>query len=407
MDDNQYGIYFYYSSNNSIFDNILEKNAIGMFLNSDSEDNTFSRNNMIGCGIFLSVSSLYATSNIIDKTNLVNGKILYFYQNRVSLRPDDFTNAGQVILINCYDSIISNLDTSNCTAGISLYNCNNNEILNCIASNNSQAGINLIDSDYTTVSRNTLNNNLWGIKARYGVNNIISENIVNHNNYGINLAHSCHEYTVSECTLNNNHRGINLRGCRESVFSRNDISYNYDTGIFTRYSNDNLFTGNIINYNKLGMNLSSSDLNEITQNHINYNNMTGVLVSGTSEGNKIYYNCFNNSLNAIDDGLNNNWDNSFKVYSWNDKGKEGNYWIDYTGLDLDANGIGDIPYNISGSAGSQDNFPLIKCPIYARVEIENPDIPILLITSIILILVAFVGVVAHFLIRIKRRMVWN
>ncbi|MGB7001909.1 MAG: hypothetical protein WBE22_07860 [Halobacteriota archaeon] len=45
----------------------------------------------------------------------------------------------------------------------------------------------------------------------------------------------------------------------------------------------------------------------------------------------------------------------------------GNYWNDYTGVDfysganqdiLGSDGIGDITYDISGSAGAQDRYPL-------------------------------------------------
>jgi len=53
-------------------------------------------------------------------------------------------------------------------------------------------------------------------------------------------------------------------------------------------------------------------------------------------------------LNAADNGTNNQWDN----------GTIGNYWADYIGVDTNDDGIGDTPYNIQGSAGSQDNYPI-------------------------------------------------
>ena len=64
----------------------------------------------------------------------------------------------------------------------------------------------------------------------------------------------------------------------------------------------------------------------------------------------IYYNEFvSNTIQAHDSGTNNQWDN----------GIIGNYWSDYGGDDADDNGIGDVPYdNITGSVGSQDNYPI-------------------------------------------------
>jgi len=130
----------------------------------------------------------------------------------------------------------------------------------------------------------------------------------------------------------------------------------------------------------------------------NFNDFGGgyglYIVAGydTSHGNSIYLNCFiNNNENAFDDGSNNRWDN----------GTMGNYWSNYNGSDPDGNGIGNIPYMISGSAGSQDNFPLMKCPISAQ---DGGGIPIELIILISVISGgAVIGVATLLLIRRKRK----
>ncbi len=39
---------------------------------------------------------------------------------------------------------------------------------------------------------------------------------------------------------------------------------------------------------------------------------------------------------------------------------EGNYWNDYTGGDLDIDGVGDSPYGIDGNAQEEDSYPLME-----------------------------------------------
>jgi len=71
-----------------------------------------------------------------------------------------------------------------------------------------------------------------------------------------------------------------------------------------------------------------------------------------------------NNIQAQDDGVNNDWDNS----------SLGNYWSDYGGRDTDDNGIGDAPYYIIGTGSGQDNYPIWDDgeTIFPNISIISP-----------------------------------
>ena len=244
------GISIYHSNHNNISANKLYNNKqFGIVIREENSNNIISQNTMIGCGIGFSRGTITTiTSNIIDNTNLVNGKMILYYINEVSLTSDDFINPGQVILLNCINSLISNLNVSN-GGGISLYFCENIEVTRNTVDFNYR-GISLDRSDNNTISTNFANNSRYGIYLWGSDNNAISENIAINNEYGIYLQ-SCINNTISENYADNNEYGI-------SAF--------YESSI-------NMISGNTANYNDYGISLFMSDYNIVSGNYLIGNNV--------------------------------------------------------------------------------------------------------------------------------------
>lgn len=332
-------------NNNKLINNTLNNNRrYGIYI-VDSNNNTlaFNKINKSSGVLSLYTQGSYQFRNNISDTNTINGLPIQYYDGAYKQCPDNEVlsfnlskqNISHLQLVGCSNVTIKNLNTT-LLDGIHLSYTNNSRIENCISSDN-YYGIYLSYSNNNYLANNTANSNSNGILLSYSNNNMIIQNIANNNRW-----FSGGTYRI------NAYNGIHLSSSNNNFISNNTIDSNRQDGIYFDISDNNTVLQNTINKNAYGVYFRFSYSNTIAQNIVDNNNYGICLFY--SEGNTLYHNDLINKVQDGYDGLgSNSWDN----------GSEGNYWSDYKGTDSNGDGIGDIPYNISGGT-NQDRYPLIE-----------------------------------------------
>jgi len=284
-----------------------------------------------------------------------------------------------------YNNILENNCNSNEYDGIRLWGSNNNTISdnNCLL--NDYYGIYLFSSNNNEIMNNNCSlNDYDGIYLDYTIDNEILENICLLNKKsGIYLSNFGNN-TISRnnCSLNN--YGISLWKSNYNKISENNCTSNRD-GIYLILSSNNTIWQNFI-YNSTidGIRLyANSCYNTLYSNEIKESSRYGLYIDTIESNYNLFYLnfFFDNEQNAYDNGTENYWDNR----------SIGNYWDDYSGVDLNDDGIGDVPYNISGIAGSQDKYPIWDDD---DISVNGGDIPgynLIVIFSISLFAIIGVG----------------
>ncbi|UCG69952.1 MAG: right-handed parallel beta-helix repeat-containing protein, partial [Thermoplasmata archaeon] len=268
---NMGGISFHSSSNNNmITGNIIINNTDGISV-GDSIKMNITLNDFNNNGVFIWGDELaHYNSHNIPTNNMINGRPLYYYKDSRGIEIDGIL-VGQLILANCSDFDVRNLQINNTDIGV--------EIAFCMD---------------IMLKGNNIFNNKDCIFLDSSSNILITENLLSSNHYG---------------------NGICLWRSSYNNITYNDIQ-NHGNGFYFYRSTHNNIIGNIVSSNYVdGFYIYSLSTNNIiADNTISLNGNFGINFPFTNcIDNMIYHNFFINNANQVCDNTNsgNQWDNGY------------------------------------------------------------------------------------------------
>jgi len=200
---------------------------------------------------------------------------------------------------------------------------------------NSGNGIQLWYSKNIQIEHNYVEHVRDGIYLEFSDGCLIKNNTSTLNvRYGLHFMFS-NDDIYQDNTFENNGAGVAVMFSKRIKMYNNLFKENWGTashGMLLKEINDAEIIGNTFEDNTIGINIEGS--NRIIYKHNNFSNngwaikVKGACYTNTFTENNFLYNSFDIAYNS----------------NVNDNVFDKNYWSNYTGYDLDKNGIGDVPY---------------------------------------------------------------
>ena len=251
------------------------------------------------------------------------------------------TDYAAIRVVKSDNYLIQNVVLEKLFFGIYLEKSNNGKVYNnkiigdAVDEYNSGNGIQLWYSKNVLVENNIVQHVRDGIYLEFSDNVSIKNNRSTDNlRYGLHFMFS-NDDVYTDNVFENNGAGVAVMFSKRIKMIGNTFRKNWGTaafGMLLKEINDAEIRGNTFEENTIGISIEGSNRIQYSNNNFIKNGwavkVLGACYTNTFTKNNFLYNSFDISYNSK---LN---DNVFNQ----------NYWSDYTGYDLDKNGVGDIPY---------------------------------------------------------------
>ena len=153
----------------------------------NSDNISIINNQLDKSGIFFNDGSI---KTAIIENNFIDGLKIGFFRNNTNLLINSTTEFGQILLADCKNCSLYNLNMSKRNVGIAIYNSNLINCSYCNLSSNLYAGLYIYESTNVTISESIFLSNDIGTRVKYSNNIRFLNNVFQDNSCGIYLSHS-------------------------------------------------------------------------------------------------------------------------------------------------------------------------------------------------------------------------
>lgn len=285
------------SNNNTINGNKVNNSRSGIFFlysfNTTASNNKM-ENNSFNFGVGGSLQSHFDGNNI-DKTNLANGRPIYYIKYGKNTIYDSSIKASTFYCILCNNVTVKDLEMSNMDRGVYFWSTSNSRIQN-ITVKESGWGIFLRNSTNNTIQNSTFStNNKYdysekGVSIYSSDDNTFVNNTIISNNYGIEFS-SSNKNTIYNNYFNNTNN-LFFRGMNNNIWNitkksgTNIIGGSYLGGNFWVNSSGNGFSQTCSDSNIDGLCDLRYSLNNNNSDYLplKYKSVIGITVSSPNGG---------------------------------------------------------------------------------------------------------------------------